>query len=139
MVVPLGAQPQSSPLAPWAGGVVIGALVVGLLWLVTADFSEPDGAAGDAAAACAALERVGDLKPRTGPADRQPDSNYTPTVADRLNAAKILADAAARDSSRYETLSSTIDRADELINRKRRLTVESIGELDQARKQCDNL
>jgi hypothetical protein len=119
--------------------VAIGAAVVGLLWLVTADFSEPGGAKADAAAACAALDRVGELKPMTGRADRLPESNYTPAAADRLSAAKVLAQAAAREDSGFKTLSTTIDRADELINRKSRLTVESIGELDSARNQCDNI
>ncbi|WP_125726341.1 hypothetical protein [Kibdelosporangium aridum] len=126
-------------MTSWAIGVVIGAAVVGLLWLVTADFSKPDGAEGDAAAACAALERVGELKPMTGRADRLPESNYTPSAADRLSAARALAQAAARDDSRYATLSSTISRADELINRRLRLTDDSIGELDRARNQCDDL
>lgn len=139
MVVPAGSEPRTSPLTSWAIGVVIGAAVVGLLWLVTADFSEPDGAEGDAVAACAALERIGELKPMTGRADRLPESNYTRTAADRLAAAKALAQAAARDDSRYMALSSTIDRVDELINRKLRLTDESIGELDRARNQCANL
>ncbi|MCE7003202.1 hypothetical protein LWC34_10215 [Kibdelosporangium philippinense] len=138
MVVPAESEHRSSPLTQWAIGVVIGAAVVGLLWLVTTDFSSPSGAAGDAAAACAALDRVGDLKPMTGRADRLPESNYTLTAADRLSAAKALAQAAARDDSTYKVFSETVGRADELINRRLRLTTESIGELDRARNQCAN-
>lgn len=121
-------------------GLVAGAAVVGLIWLLVGTSGDSAGPAGDASAACATLDRVGELKPAAGRLPNKDDgSGFSPAVADRLAAARVLADAAARDDNRYKALSEALDQAHTSIGRNFRLDEKAIGQLDEARKQCDAL
>jgi hypothetical protein len=127
------------PLIPLIAGVLIGAIVVGLTWLLVAQTSDSSGAGADAAAACAALDRVGELKPVKGLPTRDSGSGLTPESADRLGAAHLLAEAAARAGSRHAALAEALREAHGSINVHFRVTEESIGQLDEARRLCDDL
>jgi hypothetical protein len=60
-------------------------------------------------------------------------------VADRPAAARVLADAAAREDDRYKALGDALGKVHDSIARRLRLDEKSIGELDEARGQCDQL
>jgi hypothetical protein len=127
------------PLVPTVVGAVIGAVVVGLVWVLVAVTSGSGGAGSDAAAACEVLDRVGELKPVKGLPTRDSGSGLTPEMADRLGAARLLAEAAARGGSEYDALSEALKKAHQMINVSFRVNDESIGQLDEARRLCDEL
>lgn len=128
-----------SPLVPLIAGVLIGAIVVGLTWLLVSKTSDSSGAGADAAAACAVLDRVGELKPVKGLATRDSGSGLTPESADRLAAAHLLAEAAAKAGSHHDALAEALKEAHGAINIRFRVTEESIGQIDKARRLCDDL
>jgi hypothetical protein len=139
-------EPQGSarpsritPLSGLVVGVVAGAAVVGLIWLLVGTSGDSTSPAGDASAACATLARVGDLKPVKGLPSNDNPSGFTPAVSDRLAAAAILAEAAARDDARYQPLNEAVGKANNSIGRQFRVDEKSIGQLEEARRQCDQL
>ncbi|MGA6165933.1 hypothetical protein [Amycolatopsis magusensis] len=97
-------QLSRGQVAAGVGGFVLGAAVVGLLWVLSGTETGP---AADARAACAALERIGDLPE---PGDGQlSGSDLPPGTLDRLAAAKSLSEAAADVQSAYVALADHID------------------------------
>lgn len=106
-------------------GLVVGAGVVGLVWIG----SGPGAVASDAEAACAAVERTTSLDPRTQYAGFQ-----------RWGAASQLAAAAAEQDPRYQALADALKAPLEIVTR----TFEASGpEFDaamtRARSACDDL
>lgn len=120
MVQPAPIQPAQivPPLRPMRGrlvlaavaGFAVGSGVLATLWtLSTLD----SGAVADARAACAALERVGDL-----PADGEGFVRATtlPTgTLERLDAARSLAEAAAAASENYRALAGHVDSVHSMV------------------------
>ncbi|RZQ62201.1 hypothetical protein EWH70_21115 [Amycolatopsis suaedae] len=93
-------------------GFAVGSVVLGLLWAL----SDVEGAAtADARAACAALERVGEL-PRPEPGGPPIGRNALgPGGLSRLAAAKELAEAAAELDSAHEELAEAVDGVSRMV------------------------
>jgi len=86
-------------------GFAVGSTVLGLLWALS---SVDPGAAADARAACAALERVGELPEGNGNTLVRAAS-LPPGTLERLDAARSLAAAAAEVSDTYGQLADHVD------------------------------
>ncbi|AIJ21317.1 hypothetical protein AMETH_1225 [Amycolatopsis methanolica 239] len=106
-------------------GLVVGAGIVGLVWIG----SGPGAAAADADAACAAVARTTSLEPDTQYAGFQ-----------RWGAASQLAAAAAEQEPRYQALADALKAPLEIVMR----TFEASGPqfdaaMNRARSACDDL
>lgn len=115
-------------------GLVIGAGGVGAAWLLGGDDSAPaeGGAAGDARAACQAL-------------DGFDESKYTQKGAageialNRYAAAGALSASAAADDATYKPLAEAIRRSQLRHARVFEFDATAKGDLDKARKLCGDL
>ncbi|SFQ44936.1 hypothetical protein SAMN05421810_107242 [Amycolatopsis arida] len=110
-------------------GFVIGSGVLGLLWAL----SGVSGPAADARAACAALERAGDLpEPTRG----NPDPPLAPGTWRRIAAARELATAAAELDGRYQSLADHIDGVSRMVVSRHLADPGGRWHLRQARRAC---
>ncbi|OZM73193.1 hypothetical protein CFN78_09970 [Amycolatopsis antarctica] len=102
---------RRKPVVAAVTGFAVGALVLGLLWGLSA---VTPGAATDARAACAALERVGTLPDSSGNTLARAAS-LTPGTLERLAAARALAAAAAETGDSYDKLAQHIDGVNSMV------------------------
>ncbi|SFA84859.1 hypothetical protein SAMN05216266_101825 [Amycolatopsis marina] len=111
-------------------GFAVGSGALGLLWGLSAS---TDGPAADARAACAALERVGELPaPTEGPAS----SALTQGVLPRILAARELAAAAAEFRPQYRELADHLDGVSRMVVSLNLADEGGRWHLSEARKHC---
>ncbi|MFC3743229.1 hypothetical protein [Paractinoplanes deccanensis] len=110
-------------------GLLLGALVVGLVWAATASFGSDDSnAAADAQASCDIFDRLPDAWTR---------ETFDLANTNRLAAAYALATSAAQDDKRYQSLSDAAQQAHQTV-----LTfqLDAVGvRIQDARNECAKL
>lgn len=99
-------------VAAGIAGFVLGGVVLGVLWAVSGAHA---GASDDAKAACAALDRVGDVPNTVGTKTGVTDIALTQDRLHRMTAARELADAAATDDVTYADLSANMDQVSRMV------------------------
>ncbi|MEV4347468.1 hypothetical protein AB0J83_23680 [Actinoplanes sp. NPDC049596] len=111
------------------GGVLVGALVIGLIWAAGSKLGGTDSnAEADAQAACGVFERLPGTWTR---------ENYQITNINRIAGAFALASSAAKEDSRYQPLSDAAQQAHQAA-----LTFQFdilAIRIRDARNQCDKL
>ncbi|WP_116049144.1 hypothetical protein [Amycolatopsis palatopharyngis] len=111
-------------------GFVVGSGAIGLLWGLS---SSADGPAEDARAACAALERVGELPLASGGAA---SGVLTQGVLPRILAARELAAAAAEFRPQYQELADHLDGVSRMVVSLNLTDKGGRWHLSEARKHC---
>lgn len=111
-------------------GFAVGSGALGLLWGLS---SAAEGPAADARAACAVLERIGELPYPTGGALAV---TLTPGTLPRIMAARDLAAAAAEFEPRYQELADHLDGVSRMVVSLHLADKGGRWHLSEARKQC---
>lgn len=112
-------------------GFAVGSGALGLLWGLS---SAAEGPIEDARAACAVLERIGELPYPTSAA---PAAALTRGMLPRILAARELAAAAAEIDPQYEKLANHLDGVSHMVVSLNLADKGGRWHLSQARRQCD--
>jgi hypothetical protein len=129
---PEGSRGQHAPrralILTGVGGALVGAVIVGAIWLGTSLSSDADpGAAADADVACQILDRVPTVTMET----------FDQPYVDRVKAASEMASVAAEVDARYRSLADQTEDAAQLAVT---FDVKRVNETIQAaRETCDEL